>query len=227
MASLATSPRPDRAVFKHLELIATRGSQVLMVLVLQGGDVRQQMLTLAQVMDQPQLDQTSAMINELFDGKSAEAITAIPNLTDLAQDIAKLVAETMERADAFWTGDVYRDGITNVLSMPEFASSESARSALRLLEERSFLEEVLSNVLSPSVDEVQVVIGGDGDWEDLKDCSMVLARYGAPGFATGALGVLGPTRMSYGRTISAVRYVAGLLSDLVIEAFATDIDNPQ
>ncbi len=227
MASLATSPRPDLAVFKHLELIATRGSQVLMVLVLQGGDVRQQMLTLAQVMDQSQLDQASAMINELFGGKSADAIAAIPNLTDLAQDIAKLVAETMERADAFWTGDVYRDGITNVLSMPEFASSESARSALRLLEERSFLEEVLSNVLSPNVDEVQVVIGGEGDWEDLKDCSMVLARYGAPGYATGALGVLGPTRMSYGRTISAVRYVAGLLSDLVIEAFATDIDNPQ
>jgi heat-inducible transcriptional repressor len=118
------------------------------------------MLTLAQVMDQSQLDQTSAMINELFDGKTAEAIVQIPHLTDLAQDIAKLVAETMDRADAFWTGDVYRDGITNVLSMPEFASSENARSALRLLEERSFLEEVLSNVLSPNVDEVQVVIGG-------------------------------------------------------------------
>ena len=51
-------------------------------------------------------------------------------------------------------------------------------------------------------------------------CSMVLTRYGAPGFATGALGVLGPTRMAYGRTISTVRYVAGLLSDLVIETFA-------
>ncbi len=41
-----------------------------------------------------------------------------------------------------------------------------------------------------------------------------------PGFATGALGVLGPTRMAYGRTISAVRYVAGLMSDLVVETFA-------
>ncbi len=49
---------------------------------------------------------------------------------------------------------------------------------------------------------------------------MVLARYGAPGYATGALGVLGPIRMAYGRTISAVRYVAGLMSDLVIDTFA-------
>ena len=99
-------------------------------------------------------------------------------------------------------------------------SLPSARQALRVLEERSLLEEVLANVLTPNVGGVQVVIGGEGGWEELKDCSMVLTRYGAPGFATGALGVLGPTRMAYGRTISAVRYVAGLLSDLVIESFA-------
>jgi heat-inducible transcriptional repressor len=73
--------------------------------------------------------------------------------------------------------------------------------------------------LSPTVGGIQVVIGGEGAWEELRDCSMVLARYGAPGFATGALGVLGPTRMPYGRTISAVRYVAGLMSDLVLESF--------
>jgi heat-inducible transcriptional repressor len=82
------------------------------------------------------------------------------------------------------------------------------------------VEEVLAKALSPSVGGVQVVIGGEGAWEELKDCSVILARYGAPGFATGALGVLGPTRMAYGPTISAVRYVAGLMSDLVVESFA-------
>ncbi len=126
----------------------------------------------------------------------------------------------MERADAVWAGDIYRDGITNVLAQPEFANSESARNALRLLEERSFLEEVLANVLSPNVGGVQVVIGGEGAWEELRECSMVLTRYGAPGYATGALGVVGPTRMAYGRTISAVRFVAGLLSELVVETYA-------
>ncbi len=44
---------------------------------------------------------------------------------------------------------------------------------------------------------------------------MVLARYGAPGLAIGTLGVLGPMRMAYGRTISTVRYVAELLSNLL------------
>jgi heat-inducible transcriptional repressor len=221
VASLVTSPRPERAIYKHLELIGTQGRQVLMVLVLQGGEVRQQMLTLAETVQQGQLAAIADEINQRCAGKTSEAIDLlIDDFSGLARDVTRLCGEMMARADAFWTGEIYRDGLTNVLAQPEFADAGSARQALRVFEERSLLEEVLANVLSPTVGGVQVVIGGEGGWEELKDCSMVLTRYGAPGFATGALGVLGPTRMAYGRTISAVRYVAGLLSELVIESFA-------
>ncbi len=51
---------------------------------------------------------------------------------------------------------------------------------------------------------------------------MVIARYGVNGMATGALGVLGPMRMAYGRTIPTVRYVAGLLSDLVNDTISEE-----
>jgi heat-inducible transcriptional repressor len=75
-------------------------------------------------------------------------------------------------------------------------------------------------VLSPSSGGIHVLIGGEGTWEDLSECSVVLSRYGVPGVATGALGVLGPTRMPYAHTISTVRFVAGLLSDLVGETLS-------
>ena len=70
---------------------------------------------------------------------------------------------------------------------------------------------------SPADNSVQVLIGGEGTWEELRHFSVVLARYGTPGLATGTLGVLGPMRMSYARTIPTVRFVAGLLSNLVTE----------
>jgi len=137
--------------------------------------------------------------------------------------LLKLVREDLQRVERSVTTEVYRDGLTHVLAEPEFAESESARKALRVLEERSMLEDLLSRtVLTTGMDDIQVLIGGEGTWEDLRDCSMVLARYGAPGLATGALGVLGPTRMAYGRTVSAVRFVSGLLSDLVIEMLAEE-----
>jgi heat-inducible transcriptional repressor len=221
VASVVTTPRPERAVFKHLELISTAGRQVLLVLVLEGGDIRQQMLTLKEPHDQAQLASEAETITKACQGKQTGPVQKqIEKYSGLTQDVLMLVAEMMERADALWTGDVYHDGIANVLSQPEFAESSAAKNALRLLEERSYLEEVLAAVLSPTIGGIQVVIGGEGDWDELKHCSMVISRYGAPGFATGAIGVLGPTRMSYGRTISAVRYVAGLLSDLVIETYA-------
>jgi heat-inducible transcriptional repressor len=62
-----------------------------------------------------------------------------------------------------------------------------------------------------------VLIGGEGFYDALSQCSIVLARYGTPGLATGTLGVLGPMRMSYGHTISVVRFLSGLLSELVNE----------
>ncbi len=220
-ASLVTTPRSARAIFKHLELISTLGRQVLLVLVLQGGDVRQQMLTLAEPVPQAQLEATAAEITRACMGLDAAGVAAqASRFSALGQEVTRLVAEVMSRADAVSSGEVYHDGLANMLRQPEFADSEAVRQSLRLLEERSFLEEVLAKALSPTVGGVQVVIGGEGAWEELKDCSMVLARYGAPGYATGALGVLGPIRMAYGRTISAVRYVAGLMSDLVIDTFA-------
>ncbi|NJD58420.1 MAG: heat-inducible transcription repressor HrcA [Anaerolineales bacterium] len=223
-ASLVTSPRPESARFKHLSLISTHGRQVLMVMVWTGGQVRQQMLTLAEPVSQDQLTAAASHINLVCEGLDTEAITALRDQFDaLEQDVVKLIREEFDRMKLLVTGEVFRDGLTNVLSEPEFAESESARKALRVLEERSMLEDLLSRtVLTSGMDDVQVLIGGEGTWEDLRDCSIVLGRYGAPGLVTGALGVLGPTRMAYGRTVSAVRFVSGLLSDLVIEMLAED-----
>lgn len=223
-ASLVTSPRPELARFKHLSLISTHGRQVLMVIVWTGGQVRQQMLTLAEPVSQEQLSAAASHINLVCEGLDADGISALSGQFDaLEQDIIKLTKEELERMKHVVSGEVYRDGLTNVLAEPEFAESESARKALRVLEERSMLEDLLSRtVLTSGMDDVQVLIGGEGTWEDLRDCSMVLARYGAPGLVTGALGVLGPTRMAYGRTVSTVRFVSGLLSDLVIEMLAEE-----
>lgn len=221
VASLVTSPHPDKATLKHVELIETMGNQVLMVVVWEGGEVRQQMLTLAEPVGQAELSATANQITHLCTGLGAQAVARkAQEMQGLAADVVNLVADTMARSDKAAAGIIHRDGLSNVIMQPEFADADALRQALRVLEERAFLEEVLSEALGPDTSGVQVVIGGEGPWEELRDCSMVLARYGSPDFATGALAVLGPTRMAYGRSISAVRYIAGLMSDMVIETFA-------
>ncbi len=217
-AALVTSPRPEQARFKHLELIATHGRQVLMVLVMAGGEVRQQMLALAEPVPQGRLSATATRLNQLCQGLDVSGLANLNSQDSLEQDLIKLVGDEITRTSEALAGEVYRDGLTNVLAEPEFAEAQMARRALRILEERSLLEDLLTRtVMTDEVGGVQVLIGGEGTWEELRDCSMVLARYGQPGRATGAVGVLGPIRMPYGRTISTVRFVSGLLSDLVSE----------
>jgi heat-inducible transcriptional repressor len=216
-ASLVTAPHPERSIFKHLELIGTHGRQVLMVLVLSGGEVSQQMLSLAEPVSQEQLSAVAQTINRICLGLDSDNIAALmPPASALEQDILKLVTTEMRRSGDVIAGELYRDGLTHVLAEPEFGEMDVARRALRVLEERPLLENLLARtVLSNDRGGVQVLIGGEGTWEELRECSMVLARYGAPGLATGTLGVLGPMRMPYGRTISTVRFMAGLLSNLV------------
>jgi heat-inducible transcriptional repressor len=215
--SVVTAPHTDKAKYKHVELISTQGRQVLMVLVLVGGEVSQQILTLSEPVAQERLSQTAARLNKLLSGLGVEAMSSLPARSDaLDQDILNLIIQDFRRAANRISGEIYTDGLTNVLAEPEFAESDEARRALRLFGERSTLQDLIARTASNSnVGGLQVLIGGEGGWEELRQCSMVIARYGVPGLATGTLGVLGPMRMSYARTIPTVRYVAGLLSDLV------------
>ena len=216
--SLVTAPHAETIRFKHIELISTQGRQVLMVLVMDGGEVNQQVLTLAEPVTQDRLSQAAMRLNSQLVGLSVEAIAALSSRADaLEQDIITLLVQDMKRTSESASGEIYTDGLTNVLGEPEFAeSSDDSRWAMKLFEERSTLQDLLARAsTNSSVGGLQVLIGGAGGWQELRQCSMVIARYGAPGLATGTLGVLGPMRMSYARTIPTVRYVAGLLSNLV------------
>jgi len=220
--SVVTAPHAEQALFKHVELISTQGRQVLMVMVMAGGEVSQQILTLAEPVTQEKLSQTATRLNGILAGMAVDKISTLPARSDaLDQDILTLIVQDMHRATESVSGNIYTDGLTNVLAEPEFAESDDARRALRLFEERSTLQDLLARTTTTSaVGGLQVLIGGEGGWEELRQCSMVLARYGVPGLATGMLGVLGPMRMSYAKTIPTVRFVAGLLSDLVNDTIA-------
>ena len=221
-ASLVTAPHSEKTIFKHLELVATRGRQVLMVLVLMGGEIRQQFITLAEPVQQEQLSAVAAEISNLCVRCDAEQMSRIRSqLDNLGVEILTVLLAEMALTEESATGEIYLDGMTNVLSEPEFSESEEARQALHVLEERSLLENLLATtMMNTDVGGIQVLIGGEGTWDELRQCSVVLARYGDPNTLTGSVGVLGPIRMPYDRTISTVRFVANVLSDLVSETLA-------
>jgi heat-inducible transcriptional repressor len=225
-ASVVTAPRPRPNRFKHVELISTQGRLVLLILVLYGGDVKQQMLTLAEPLEQERLSVAAERLNKLFDDRTGDEIHARLSQLDgleLEGEVTRLLIDMLRLADTRNISDFYRDGLVNLLE------DESTRPAVRVLEERTLLADVLTQAVDPDSSGVQVIIGSEGGWEELKDCAIIVSRYGVTEELSGQLAVLGPTRMPYGRNISAVRYVADIMSSFVIDYFtdpSVKLDSP-
>lgn len=216
-AAVATAPRTIRCTFKHMELVHIQGTKVLLVLVLQEGAIKQQLLDLDQPMEQSELSRISNELNDQLVGLDGGGIAVTATrLTPFAAQVAGLAAETMRRLEQHTGGVVFRDGLAEVLSAPEFAEGENARRIVRVLEEPALIEQIAAGLPG---DAVHVVIAGDGRYDDLRDVSLVLSRYGVGDRVSGLLGVIGPVRMRYGRTIGAVRFVSDLMSEKLEEMY--------
>ncbi len=216
--ALVTAPQSARCRFKNLQLVSISDQVALLVLVLQDGTVKQQMLALAQPIAQEELMRLSNRLSDHFHGLSVEQIrSSTLTLDTFESGVVNVVLNLMQQIDRRSSHEIYRDGILDILRQPEFAAIERMQTLLEMLEHRTFLEEMLSD-WAPERG-VQVVIGGESRRDEMSDYSMVLSRYGVPGEASGVIGVLGPVRMQYARTIGVVRYVSSLLDDLMARMY--------
>ena len=217
---MATAPRSVRCRFKHMEMVHIHSTKVLLVLVLQEGAVKQQLLDIDQEVDQSELSRTSNELNAHLQGSDAAAIpTAAAKLAPFARQVAMLVMDAMQRLDDQGSGPVFRDGLSDILRLPEFAEGQNVRKIVQVLEQPNLLEQIADQVAERNV--VHVLIAGDGRYDELRDVSIVLARYGSGDRVSGLLGVIGPVRMWYDRSIGAVRFVSDLMSEMVEDIYGT------
>jgi heat-inducible transcriptional repressor len=226
-AAVMTSPRATEGRLKHFEVLSVSDLSAHLVLVMMDGTVKQQRLLLEFPVQQEGLSTLAASLNELFQNKSAAEV----NATMLQHDfppvehlIASTIAHILEQhGDPL--GDVfYREGVLNILQQPEYSRmgpeeerNERVRKVMQVLEQNRFLPVVASQLRES--DGVQVIIGGENEWDEMRDVSLVVARYGREGKIGGLLGVIGPTRMQYGRAIAVVRYMTQVMNELLSEVY--------
>lgn len=215
-ASIVTQPAGTKSALKHVEAVPIHDRRVLIVAVLDGGTVRQQLLDL----DQPATaDELRAIGQRLTHTRhAADAATladAASSEHGVAQQIVRALGRMLAETEAARASEVYYDGIQNILAQPEFGAGDPARlrEMVALLEDRTRLAELLPPVIGEG--EVHVAIGAENRVEPLLDCSLVFGRYGGTSGVVGYVGIVGPRRMDYARSIGAVSFVGRLMSDLV------------
>ena len=213
-ASIVTPPASKRTTLRHVEVVPIQERRVLLVAVADGGAVRQQVLELGSPTTADHLRALSTRLTESLGGATATKVhEAVANQNGADADITKALARILDEYDTVRAREVYVDGFQNILAKPEFAESDRSRAMLSLFEDHTRLSEILPLNLGDG--EVHITIGHEHRHESLRDCSLVIGRYGASGDVVGFVGVVGPTRMDYARSIGAVRYVGSLMSDLV------------
>lgn len=220
-AAVVTAPRASASHIKHLELVSLQDFTMLLVLVLDQGRLEQQIVKLEEPLDQEELSGVASRLNELFAGTTlADIVGKDAQLSGIERQVMDVVAEIMEAVDEGGFDDAYLEGLRNVLRQPEFSSGERALDLMEFLDERNLTRAIPLRALAR--EGVTVVIGGENPrvaraGEAMRECSVVVGAYGAPGVSSGAIAVVGPMRMDYSRTVSTVRYLAAVMSDVLSE----------
>lgn len=213
MAVVATA-KSDSCIYKHLELVSIQNSTALLILVLQGAVVRQQLTIFDQPVSQEELSVVSNKLNSLFAGlTSSEIQDESQDLTELEKSIADCVLNIMKTEDKIEYETPYLDGLQFMFNQPEFTSTQQATTSLALTKNRDLLRIILPDKLTGRG--VHVFIGKENKSEAIQNYSVVISQYGLPDVAIGCIAVIGPTRMHYARSIASVDYLAELLSGLI------------
>src|SRR5215216_2374748 len=203
--AVVTSPRSRETRLRHVQIVPLQELSALVVVVLNEARIRQQVISFREPVDQAALNRAAGL-----------ATSDVRSLTEPAAELEAViqhaVVELMDQEEVA-LGEVFRDGVREVLSQPEFARSERILDLVDVLEQRTLSNAIPIRQLGD--DGISVVIGSENRNEAMRECSIVIARYGTEGGPTGVVAVLGPTRMRYGRTISTVRYLADVLGDLI------------
>ena len=213
-AAVVTLPRTPESHLKRLELVGIQDGAALLVIVLQQARVKQQVLIFPEPMDQDQLTAIANHLNAAFRGHTADEIRGSQaQLTQMEWHVANAIREIMSASDRGGYDEAYLEGVRNVLQKPEFGTSDKMLNLLEVLEQRNLTKLIPFREIS--ADGVTVMIGAENEEDAMHDYSVVISPYGVPGGISGAMAVVGPTRMRYSQTISTVRFIAGLMSEML------------
>ena len=216
-ASVVTAPHGPRARLKHLDLVSLEPQAVLLILLMEGNLLRQQLLALSLPLAQEELTKLGNRILSELAGQDREAIAArISSLPESPErEVLQHIHDLLEQFEQGAETLVVHDGVRNLLKQPEFSDANRLQEVLEILEESRHLSALLREMIGES--DLQVVIGSENGTEQLRSCTVALTTYGAAGRLKGTLGVVGPTRMQYAQIVGRLGAVAKAASARMAE----------
>jgi heat-inducible transcriptional repressor len=141
-------------------------------------------------------------------------------LSDVERQAVDTVLAIMKAEDAVTYEETYIEGLQFIFNQPEFSGAQQALTMVDLLEQKNLMRLILPRELDEPG--VHVIIGQENEARSIHNLSVILSQYGLPGEAVGCIAVIGPTRMSYIRSIASVGYLSDVLTRLIARLYGKD-----
>ena len=212
--AIATFPKARETRVRYIDLVPIQDLLVMLIVVLEQARLHRQLIRLPHPMEAYEIEESTARLRSYMLGHNQHEIESqeIP-LTPLEEELVEATVTVLQEEERAAYHDHYVDGMRNLLSQPEFAENERARAIVEGVEDGSLAQTILSE--TPEGGVLRVIIGHEHPDDALSPLSVVVCQYGMPHRAVGALGVVGPTRMEYIRTIAGVRFLSSAMSELL------------
>lgn len=221
-ASLVLTPKHEAAI-KHIEFVPVGGDQALVVLVFADGHVENRLFTPPPGQTPSSMREAANFLNALVEGKTLSDLrrTIKDDMALKRRELDSLAATLVEQGLAIWdedadtSGRLIVRGRSNLLAEDTHAEElERIRELFDDLERKRDIAEFLE--LTEQGDGVRIFIGSENKLFSLSGSSLVVSPYmNADRKIIGAVGVIGPTRLNYGRIVPIVDYTAQLVGKLL------------
>jgi heat-inducible transcriptional repressor len=214
--AMVSPPGLDRSRLRHIELVALGRHVIMLVLIVDSGRVEKRLVETANEVAPEDLEDLRRQLNERLVGERlSRAELVLDHMAAEVPSERRALFATLAAAIGQVVGDqtterVWLGGQANIADPGAFDGLDTVRRVYEALEQQVLVLRLLQATLGK--DKVSVVIGSENSVEGMEACSLVTSAYLA-GDASGSIGVLGPTRMDYLRTMAAVQAVARYLGD--------------
>lgn len=218
---IISTPRIQDSTFRHLEFLKLRKGTILVILVTESGFVQNKIIEDEDDLSLDDLVKLSNYINEVLKDLSIqeakEKILAEMKKEKARYDrlMSKALALSRMVLEDQGEGTVIIDGQTRILNHPEFEDVEKMKAIFRAFEEKSIIIRLLDKTIGGGG--IQIFIGAETEDSETQDCTIIASPYRKEGITLGALGVIGPTRMSYNTVIPIVDYTAKVVTRIIEE----------
>ncbi len=222
-AGFVSHPQLKKSLFKRIQFAPITAHKICVVLVTNIGIMKSSVIAFDFEIDKERLRQIENFLNEHLEEVPLRQIkTRLRRMMIQERNaffyLLKQAVELLDLSSLVEERDAFDfEGISNVLSFPEFCDARTLISLMRVMEEKMSLAEMAKDILDnvEDAEKIKILIGSENRNNPIQQCSLILTGYKIDDEPMGILGLIGPKRMNYAKSIAAVEYVSKQLSEIL------------